>query len=212
MTTVGGKNNCAICGKERRTVLCDGCSKPFCYNHLNGHRQELSKELDDVEVTRDIFRQTLTEQTSEPRKHPLMEKIDEWERDSIGKIQETAEKVRQQLFQCITEHITEIEVQLNKLTDQMRASRQDNDFVETELNQWKNELHRLKEELNKSSRIVLQRDTVPLITKINIDVTNGTSSDVYIEKGSMRLDKSLSSDIAKYFDKSIESFERRPLS
>jgi DNA repair exonuclease SbcCD ATPase subunit len=185
MTTVGGKNNCAICGKERRTVLCDGCSKTFCYNHLNDHRQELSKELDEIEVTRDIFRQTLTEQTSEPRKHPLMKQIDKWDRDSIRKIQETAEEARQQLFQHITEHITEIEVRLNKLTDQVRTSRQDNDFVETELNQWKHELQRLEEELNKPSRIVLQRDTVPLVTKINIDVTIGTGSNVYIEKGSM---------------------------
>lgn len=185
MATESGRNNCAICGKERRTVLCDGCSQTFCYNHLNDHRQELSKHLDEIEVTRDLFRQTLTEQTSQPRKHSLMKEIDKWERDSIRKIQETAEGARQRLSQHITGHITEIEVRLNKLTDQVRASRQDNDFVETDLNQWKHELQRLEEELNKTSRIVLQKDTVPLVTKINVDVLTEIGNDIYIKKSSM---------------------------
>jgi chromosome segregation ATPase len=170
MATATGKNHCAICGKERRTVLCDGCSQTFCYNHLNDHRQELSKQLDEVEVTRDLFRQTLTEHTSHPHKHPLMKEIDTWEREAIKKIQETAEEARQQLFQHITGHISETELQLNKLTDQLRQSRQDNDFVETDLNQWKKELHRLKEELTRPSNITLRRDSIPLVTKINVDL------------------------------------------
>jgi DNA repair exonuclease SbcCD ATPase subunit len=175
MATPTGKNHCAICGKERRTVLCDGCSQTFCYNHLNDHRQELSKQLDEVEVTRDLFRQTLTEQTSQPRKHQLMKEIDDWERDSINKIQQAANEARQLLSKHINGHITEIEVQLNKLTDQLRQSRQDNDFVETDLNQWKEELHRLKEELTKPSSIRLQRDFAPLVTKINVDLPSEIS-------------------------------------
>ena len=169
-TTIG-RNHCAICGKERRTVSCDGCLQTFCYNHLNDHRQELSKQLDEVEVTRDLFRQILTEQTSQPRKHTLMKEIDEWERDSIKKIQESAEEARQQLFRHITEHIKDIETRLSKLTDQLRTSRQENDFIETDLNQWKEELQRLKEELSKPSNIALRRDTIPLVTKINVDLS-----------------------------------------
>ena len=166
-----GKNNCAICGKERRTVLCDGCLQTFCYNHLGEHRQELSKQLDEVEVTRDLFRQTLTKQTSQPRKHPLMKKIDEWERESIDKIRQAAEAARQLLSQHTKEHITEAEVQLNKLTDQLRQSRQDNDFVETDINQWKEELHKLKEELIKPSTITLEQDSTPLVFKINVQIS-----------------------------------------
>ena len=51
-------------------------------------RQELNMQIDEVEVTRDLFRQTLTERTSQSqsRTHPLMRKIGEWESDSINKI------------------------------------------------------------------------------------------------------------------------------
>ena len=166
-----GKSHCAICGKERRTVLCDGCLQTFCYNHLNDHRQELSKQLDEVEVTRDLFRQSLTEQTSQPRKHTLMKEIDEWERDSIKKIQDTAEEARQQLFHHITGHIQDIETRLSELTDQLRTSRQDNDFIETDLHQWKEELQRLKEELSKPPNITLRRNTIPLVTKSSADLS-----------------------------------------
>jgi chromosome segregation ATPase len=178
MATATGKNQCAICGKERRTVLCDGCSQTFCYNHLGDHRQELSKQLDEIEVTRDLFRQTLTEQTSQPRKHPLMKKIDDWERDSINKIRQTAEEARQLLFQHTAGHITGLEVKLNKLTEQVRRSREDNDFVETDLNQWKEELHRLQEELTKPSNIILQQDSTPLVTKINVDLPSRITSHI----------------------------------
>ena len=34
--------------------------KYYCYNHLVDHRQELNKQLDDIDINRDIFRQTLT--------------------------------------------------------------------------------------------------------------------------------------------------------
>jgi chromosome segregation ATPase len=171
MATAIGKNRCTICDKERRTVVCEGCSQTFCYNHLGDHRQELSRQMDDVEVTRDLFRQTLTEQTSQPQKHSLMQKIDEWERKSIKKIRRTAEEARVQLLKHTTGHVAEIEVQLNKLTNQLRQSRQENDFVETDLNQWKEQLNRLKEELTRPSNITLRDDSTPLVTKINVDVS-----------------------------------------
>ncbi|CAF1550279.1 unnamed protein product, partial [Adineta steineri] len=66
MATVASKARCVTCGKEKSTVRCDGCSQPFCYNHLVDHRQELNKQLDEIEVSRDLFRQTLTEQSAKP--------------------------------------------------------------------------------------------------------------------------------------------------
>ena len=44
------------------------------------------------------FRQTLTEQTTNPQKHSLIQQIDKWEQDSINKIQQTAEEARQLVF------------------------------------------------------------------------------------------------------------------
>jgi len=164
------KNRCVICNKEKASVKCEGCLKTFCYNHISDHREELNKQLDEIETTRDLFRQTLTEQTAEPRKHLLIQQIDGWERDSINKIRKTADEARQLLLQHTTKYVTTIETKLAKLTDQIQHNRQENDFVEADLNHWKEELKRLTDELDKPSNIIIRQDTTPLVTKILIDV------------------------------------------
>jgi chromosome segregation ATPase len=164
------KNRCAICGKEKASFKCDGCSQSFCFNHVTDHRQELSKQLDEIEVTRDLFRQTLTEQTTEPRKHPLIQQIDKWERESINKIRETADEARQLLLKHTTGHVAKIEVELAKLTDQLRQNRQENDFVETDLDHWKDEITRLTKELAEPPNVSIRQDTTSLVTKIFVDV------------------------------------------
>jgi hypothetical protein len=170
MATATVKNRCVICDKEKASFKCEGCSQTFCYNHVTDHRQELSKQLDEIEVIRDLFRQTLVEQITEPRKHPLIQQIDTWERDSIDKIRRTADEARQLLFKHTTNHISNIEVKLTKLTDQLRENRQENDFVETDLNHWKDELTRLTKELDEIPNVSIRRDTIPLVTNILVDV------------------------------------------
>jgi sugar lactone lactonase YvrE len=134
------------------------------------HRQELSKQMEDVEVTCDVIRQTLSEQTIDQQNHPLIQKINQWESESIKKIRQTAEESRQLLLKHTNGRINKIEVELNKLTDQLRQSRQENDYCETDLRQWKNNLIRLEEELRiKSSKITLRQDSSPFVAKIRVD-------------------------------------------
>lgn len=172
-TATTNRNLCYTCGKAKGISKCEGCSKIFCYNHFGDHRQELNQQLEEVETNRDIFRQTLTEQTVEPQKHALIQQINEWERDSIIKIRQTAEEARKMLLTQTTKHITEIEVKLNKLTDQLRQSRQENDFVETDIRHWKEQIIHLTKELTIPSNITLQQDSKPLVTKIYVDVSTG---------------------------------------
>jgi len=170
MTTATGRNHCVTCGKEKATFKCGGCSQEYCFNHLADHKQELSRQLDDVIVNRDLFRQTLTEHISKSQKHELIQQIDQWERDSIKQIQKIAEEARQVVFKHTTEHIRELETKLNKLTEQLRQSREENDFFETDLCRWNNELACLTQELAKPSNINIRQDTTPLVTKIDVDI------------------------------------------
>jgi chromosome segregation ATPase len=130
----------------------------------------LSRQLDDVIVNRDLFRQTLTEHISKSQKNELIQQIDQWERDSIKQIQKIAEEARQVVFKHTTEHIRELETKLNKLTEQLRQSREENDFFETDLCRWNDELARLTQELAKPSNINIRQDATPLITKIGVDI------------------------------------------
>jgi chromosome segregation ATPase len=173
MATIIDRNLCNICRKARGICKCEGCLNVFCHDHFGNHRQELNKQLDGVEVDRDIFRQILNGQTAEPQKHALVQRINDWERDSINKIRQTAEEARRMLLEHTTRHINEIEGKLNTLTDQLKQSRRENDFVETEICQWKEELIRLEDDLVKLSNIGVREDSKPLVSKIYVDVLDG---------------------------------------
>ncbi len=170
MATALGKNHCVKCGKDKSTLRCGGCLQEYCNKDMLDHRQELNKQLDEVEVSRDLFRETLSQQTPEPNRHPLIQQIDDWERDSIRRIRETAEEARQTLLQHTIGQIKQIEVDLNKLTNQLRESREEDDFYETDLTHWNEELKRLTKELATSSNVNLRQDSTPFINKISVDV------------------------------------------
>jgi hypothetical protein len=138
---------------------------------LTDHRQGLNKQLDEIEVTRDLFRQTLIQQTIEPQKHPLILQIDKWEEDSIYKIRQAAEETRLLIVTYINEHITLLDQKLVKLTDQLRQSREEDDIIETDLQNWKEKFTQLTEQFNKPSHITIQKSTIPLINKLNIDLS-----------------------------------------
>ena len=176
MATVAGRNRCVKCGKDKATLRCGGCLQEFCFNHSTDHRQELSKQLDEIEVSRDLFRQTLTEQTADRQKHALIQQIDEWERHSIRTIQQTAEETRKKLLKHVAEKTVEIESELDTLTKQLQQSREENDFFETDLKDWSEDLTRLTKELAKPSNISVRQDTTALIYKINVDITSGEST------------------------------------
>src|SRR5579871_3599164 len=130
------KTSCATCGKVAGFFTCRGCQKDFCKRHVAEHQQELSKQLDELTLDHDQFRQNLTEQTKEPRQHPLMKQIDEWEQQSIKKIRDVANDVRKQVHNLIKQHITELAEDLTKIAQELRKAREDDDFYETDLQQW----------------------------------------------------------------------------
>jgi hypothetical protein len=173
MATAASRSRCVKCDKDKATLRCGGCLKEFCYKHLGDHRQELNKQLEEVEVNRDLLRQTLTEQTTDSQQNTLIQQINDWERHSIEKIRQTAEEARQTLIKYTIGHIRKVEIDLNKLTDPLRQSREDDDFFETDLQHWNEELTRLAKELATPSNINLRQNTTSLINTISVDITSG---------------------------------------
>ena len=172
MATAPSKSQCATCGKGNAILKCGGCSRDFCRQHFGDHRQQLETQLEEVEVNRDLLRQTLSEQAAEPQKHSLIKQIDRWERDSIRRIQQAAEEARQTLLQQTTTHIRHIEVELNELTDRIRHGRKEEDFIETDLRYWNKQLAELTEELNKPPNISLRHDSKPFVTKLYVEISS----------------------------------------
>jgi hypothetical protein len=163
---------CVICGKEKSTLRCSGCLDEFCYKHWESHRQELSKQFDEIEVNRDLFRQSFTQQLDQGNYHTLIQQIDQWERKSIKIIQQTAEQARQTILENSDEYIHQMEVKLDKLTNQLRQCRHEDDFNELNLHQFEDELKRLTKELMKLANINIREDPTSFINKIWVDVSS----------------------------------------
>jgi hypothetical protein len=94
-------------------------------------------------------------------------------KDSIRTIQQTANEFRQLVLQYSTEHIQPIEINLNKLTDDIRQIRNGNDFNEIDLQQLKQKLTKLIEEFDKPLNISIQRNSSQFINKISVVVSSG---------------------------------------
>lgn len=168
------KGRCVRCEKEKRGVRCEGCSQLFCFEHLPDHRQELNEQFDEIEMNRDLFRQSLTQQTTDPTKHALIQQINQWEQDSIIKIQQTAKQCRDSVLQHVNEHVKQMEMKLSKLTNQLKHIRQENDFNEIDIDEFKQKLKEMIEELNKPSNVLIEQKSAALIQ--NISVVGGVLS------------------------------------
>ncbi len=172
MATATGRTHCVICNKEKATFKCGGCSKEFCFSHFGDHKQKLNKLLDEIEVNRDLFRQLLTEQIQKPENNILMQKINQWECRSIEKIQRTADEARRILLKNTKEYIHDIEIKLNELTNQLRQTRQEDDFNEINLRYLDEELTQLTRDLIEPSNISIGEDSTPFIKKIFLNVSS----------------------------------------
>ena len=171
MATASGKGQCAVWGKERSAVICGGCQQIFCYNHFPHHRQQLSEQLDQIEMNRDLFRQTLDEQIQHPQRLVLTKQIDQWEYESIQKIQQTAEECKQMVVENTNRHFHDIDTKLSKLTDEIRQTRKEDDFNETDLNQLKQILVKLTTEFEQLPNITIEKDSSSFIKKISVVIS-----------------------------------------
>ena len=162
-----------------RTYLCDGCSQRFCHKHLDEHRKNLKRELDQMESNHDELRQMINEQKQDPRKHPLMKEIDQWERKSIEQIQQTANQCRDQSIDHTNLFFIDIECKLNQLARQMKQMRDENEFNDLDLNQLKENMHKLEKELLQPSYLSLEQQSTSFINFIVLKELSGKKNVLY---------------------------------
>jgi outer membrane murein-binding lipoprotein Lpp len=168
MATVAPKPQCFICNKETRTFNCAGCTQNFCFNCLQKHVQTLGQELDHIENDHDQFRQTLNEQKDDPTKHLLIQRINQWEMDSIKIIEQTAKDCRETLIRHTGKFLIQIENRLNDIARELKRIRGENQFNEIDLNHFKMKLNKLKEELDQPRNISLKQQSTSFIDKMAI--------------------------------------------
>lgn len=104
MATSSPKTPCATCGNKAVGILrCEGCVQVFCRKHLNEHRDALGHQLDELVLEHDTLQQKIVENNNKSNKqHPALREIDQWEKESIAKIQRLAEEARNELKKMIS--------------------------------------------------------------------------------------------------------------
>jgi len=154
--------SCATCGKGKVTYDCKGCEQKFCLNHLVDHQKVLEQQLDDIENQRNVLKQTINQYSEQ---HSAIKQIDLWEQESIEHIRQTAQQSRDKVKQ----YINQIDMDLNKLTDEMKDFRAENDFNEIHLNDLKSQLERLENQLIESNNVEFRQEST-LIQKMNVNI------------------------------------------
>ncbi|CAF1374521.1 unnamed protein product [Adineta steineri] len=168
MATANIRAQCSICNKGNTTYICRGCSKDFCFQHLTEHRQILHRQLDEIINDHDQFQQTIIEQKQNPLNSSLVQQINQWEKNSIHQIQQTAEECRKTLMKLMQNSINDVEKKFIELSKKLKEIREENEFNEIDLNDFQLKLTQITEEFLQPSNISIRQDSQEFIKKISV--------------------------------------------
>ena len=142
--------SCYKCNQNRRSFTCDGCHRAFCFEHVNEHHQELSQRMNDIEQEYDVLKRDLSQQDTNKT---LLMQTDSWEKESIEIIQDIAKTIRTEIKRTTEEITIRLSNSMNILSDELRSSRQSDEYTEDDLGRWMKQLEECRKEVEKPSKV-----------------------------------------------------------
>lgn len=155
METISKDVLCVICNKIASVAICYGCQQSFCTKHFLKHRLQLADLMDDLQKKYEHFKQDLHRDRFE---QPLLSTIYAWEKKSMRKIQEIAEKAREDLRIWVERTKMRIHNSLEHITKKFAAVEKSNNFTETDVQKWTKKLDDLRNLLEKPSNISIVQE------------------------------------------------------
>ncbi|CAF3273480.1 unnamed protein product [Rotaria socialis] len=174
MASASTRKQCAYDGgcKQVGVAYCEGCTRSFCGIHFNDHRRLLNEELNFIFSGCNEIKDVLNQEKATCDSHPLMKQIDDWEKQSIGNIQQRAKELRQQIILLATDHRNELSQRLQQLSEQSNDALEHDSFSETDLRQWKKIIEDLKANLTSHATVgINQHDYFPGLKNISLVMT-----------------------------------------
>ncbi|CAF3326133.1 unnamed protein product [Rotaria socialis] len=148
-------------------MACLGCPDFFyCSSHHKEHRGTLNITLEKLTDKCNKFLEEIEIETKDPQKHALMKTIDEWETKSIEKIRQLAQETREGLIPYVKNFIPRVKMQLSTLNDKVHQNPDNDEFVDTDINNWAKELQRLEAILNDPPYFTVRQGSTEFISKI----------------------------------------------
>ena len=181
MTTPSTRTICAACQKEKITYFCQGCSEIFCFEDLSQHRTNVGQQLDHIANNHDELRLGLNEQKTDPTKRPFIKQINQWKKDSIDKIQQTAEQCRERFIHYSNVVLLGIERRLNNLAERIKEMRRENEFNEIDLKHLIEGLQKMQEEFLQPSNLSIERQSTLFIDNISDLISWGEKKNALVD-------------------------------
>ncbi|UJR16687.1 hypothetical protein I4U23_003587 [Adineta vaga] len=164
------KSSCFLCNDETKkiTYFCKGCSHEYCYEHLGKHRHELNNEFEFLINNYNQFQQSIFQKKQNPQNSYLIEKINQWENESIEKIQQIAKECRTTVMKYTKIITNNIEKKFYQLIQELKYIQKENEFNEIDLNLLKNQLTHIIEEFIDPTKISIHQGQDKISIKTSI--------------------------------------------
>ncbi|CAF1539201.1 unnamed protein product, partial [Rotaria sp. Silwood1] len=154
MATVNESTLCSICNKPSAKSFCTGCKKYFCRKDFKEHEQQLSIKFDN-EIVRshdELLDQIQKLEKSNYLSSDLFDQIEQWKNTMINKVEKAAEKARDEFIKLIDEQRITITKQLEPITKEIRCLREEENFVEYDIDRLTQKINEIQHKLEQFIR------------------------------------------------------------
>jgi hypothetical protein len=139
-----------------------------------------SSQASNLPFFKNEFENTLNPLMNNHQSHPLMKQIDQWEKESIEKIQQRANELRQRLLALTTAHTRQLSQKFQELSEESIDSQTYDAFIETDVHRCKPILHDPRANLISPSIIgINQYMSNPLVQ--NIYVVSTATNELFLQ-------------------------------
>lgn len=150
---MSAKNDCFTCSQSRKkqksSVICTGCQKPFCKEHHQEHRKSIEKEFEGLIQQHNILRQTLYNEKTDNNSNTskLLKMIDNWEKEMIVNIKAAAATNKARLTQIMNEEKDQLKKRFKSMGDELQSNQSSSDYVELDIHDWQRQINECKQKL-----------------------------------------------------------------
>ncbi|CAF3498356.1 unnamed protein product [Rotaria socialis] len=151
---------------------CNGCNQAFCMRHKTEHRQNIDQRIDSINEQKELLRQEVSRRSIDKS---FVEKINEWEKQSIKNIQSTAAEARAELIRLLKESKDQLMDVMHKLSMNFISNVSKAQYIEDNLTAWEKQIATLKNDVESSFKFELvQEDGPRTVRSIKVKSTEKT--------------------------------------
>ncbi len=145
---MAASNRCFTCTKAPGAYFCAGCKVYFCMKDLKNHHGQLLNELDVLVEDRNNLQEKITKATQQNHSdNDLLSKIDEWEKTTVAKVKQAADRARQQITTVLNSKHTEITTKFETFSKELVHMKETEEFAHDDLTRLQQMIQDLSQDL-----------------------------------------------------------------